>query len=99
MWGKHVASCMVCSGSKSYVQTAATTASEGLPGSRNMRAVRRERRDGLAAAETPQAFKEGARTLQNEQKRTRSVVLRRRGGLGGGDRLSLVGAKKEGVTQ
>jgi len=49
------------------------------------RAMRRERRGGDADAESPQAFKEGARTLQNEQKGTRSVVLRRRGWLGGGD--------------
>jgi predicted pyridoxine 5'-phosphate oxidase superfamily flavin-nucleotide-binding protein len=47
--------------------------------------MRRERRGGDADAEAPQAFKEGARTLQNEQKGTRSVVLRRRvGGYGVG---------------
>jgi len=62
------------------------------------RAIRRERRGGDADAEAPQAFKEGASTLRNAQNRTGLIlaVLRRRGGLWGGVRLSMVGVKEEG---
>ena len=52
---------------RGYVHMATTTALSGLPGSK--RAMRRERRGGVADAEAPQAFKEGASTLRNAQNR------------------------------
>ena len=61
--------------------------------------MRRERRGGDADAEAPQAFKEGASTLRNGQNRIQfSLFCGGVGGLGGGDRLVMMGAKEEGAA-
>jgi len=60
--------------------------------------MRRERRGGDADTEAPQAFKEGASTLRNAQNRLHISCSAAAWGVMGGDRLSMLGAKEEGVT-
>jgi hypothetical protein len=60
--------------------------------------MRRERRGGGADAEAPQAFKEGASTLRNALNRAHISCSAAAWGVRGGDRLSMMGAKEEGVT-
>jgi hypothetical protein len=61
--------------------------------------MRRERRGGDADAEAPQAFKEGARTLQNEQNRIQlSLFCGDVGGYGVGIGFQCWERKKKGAA-